>query len=360
MSISPLISEALRTRRKFGIGLWRQLWQAGQLRYGPCQLDPWEYYFFRVFLDRYSPEEKRRFVGWRREIRLDRLANARNARTPANDKLTFHLLLEKHGLPLPKILAVYGLSVYGNSEPEIPGSKMLSTPAGIIAFLRQTDGYPMFIKPVRGTQGKLTDALFGIENNKLRLSSGQRTELQQFVSALDPAQKGGILLQELLQPAAETEAVCGRRLTSIRIIVIVMSTGPEIFSAVWRVPTGANVTDNFSCGMNGNIIAGIDLATGCIHRTVRGIGWENHPVDRHPDTGVVFGDLKLPGWQEAQALCLAAATLLPGLNLQHWDIALTDRGPVILEVNVEGGMRTHQIVQERGIYDERLKECTVK
>jgi hypothetical protein len=27
---------------------------------------------------------------------------------------------------------------------------------------------------------------------------------------------------------------------------------------------------------------------------------------------------------------------------------------VILEINVSGGMRTHQIVQQRGIFDERL------
>jgi hypothetical protein len=34
---------------------------------------------------------------------------------------------------------------------------------------------------------------------------------------------------------------------------------------------------------------------------------------------------------------------------------LTDRGPVILEINVEGGLRTHQIVARRGIYGKRLQ-----
>jgi glutathione synthase/RimK-type ligase-like ATP-grasp enzyme len=354
-NFSGLISAALRTRSKHGIGLWRQLRQVVQLRYGPSRLDPWEYYFFRVFLDRYSPEEKRRFVGWRREICLDRRANARDARTPANNKLAFHLLLDKHNLPLAKILAVYG-----DVDPEIPGAEILSNPGSVRTFLRHTDHYPIFVKPVRGTQGKQTSALFSIENDDLKLSSGQRAELARFMEQLDPAGKGGILFQELLRPATETEAVCGRRLTSVRIIVIMTATGPDILSAVWRVPTGANVTDNFSCGLNGNIIAGVELATGRIQRTVRGIGWENIPVDRHPDTGVVFGNLELPEWRKAQSLCLDAAMLLPGLHLQHWDIALTDRGPVILEVNVEGGMRTHQIVQECGIYDERLKECTAR
>jgi len=65
----------------------------------------------------------------------------------------------------------------------------------------------------------------------------------------------------------------------------------------------------------------------------------------------------IPNWQSISSLCLNAAKLFPTLHLQHWDIALTNRGPVVLEMNVEGGMRTHQIVQQRGIYNARLHEA---
>jgi len=348
---SPLIAEALRTRRQSGIGLWRQFWQICYLRFGPCKLDPWEYFFFRVFLDCYPPDEKRRFIGWRREIRLDQLTNARDARKPANDKLAFHTLLDKHDVPLPKILAVYG-----NHGPKVPGMTVLSDPDSVATFLRTTDCYPLFVKPVRGTQGNNTYALHGLVNGDLKLTTDQRLGLTNFVERLDPMKKDGVLFQELLHTSPDLETVCGRRLTSVRLIVIVTPAGPEILSAVWRIPTGTNVTDNFSCGRTGNMIAGIDLATGRIQRIVRGFGWENIPVSQHPDTGIAFDGLHLPSWQAACELCLDAATLFPGLCLQHWDIALTDRGPVALEVNVEGGMRTHQIVQQRGLYGVRLQE----
>ena len=52
----------------------------------------------------------------------------------------------------------------------------------------------------------------------------------------------------------------------------------------------------------------------------------------------------MPDWADVSELCVRAAQCLPDLRLQHWDIALTDRGPVALEVNVLGGLRTHQIV----------------
>jgi hypothetical protein len=351
MSIPPLIAEALHTRRQFDIGLWRQFWQACTLRFGPCQLDAWEYFFFQVFLDRYTPDEKRCFVGWRREIRLDRLANAHAARNLANDKLACHALLDKHGIPLPTIAAVYR-----DVGPGIPDTTRLSDADGVATFLRDTDRYPLFVKPARGAHGKNTYVLHGLVNGDLQLSSNERLAMTNFIARLDPARKGGVLFQELLHTHRNIETVCSERLTSVRIIVILTPAGPEILSAVWRVPTGSNITDNFDCGRSGNIIAGIELATGRVQRIVRGIGWEIIPVDRHPDTGIAFANLHLPDWQAACALCLEAATLFPDLRLQHWDIALTDRGPVVLEINVEGGMRTHQIVQQRGIYDERLQQ----
>ena len=351
MKVSSLIAEALRTRKRSGTVLWRQFWQICYLRLGSCRLDPWEYYFFQVYQDRYSPDEKRRFIGWRGEMRLDLLANAHSARDPVNDKLAFHVLFGKHGVPTAKIAAVYAGSI-----PGVPGAAMLAHPDNLRTFLSDAGNYPLFIKPVRGTQGVNTHIAHDLVNGNVILAANRRTALANFIARLDVTRTGGILFQELLQTSPETEAVCGRRLTSVRIIVITTPAGPEILSAVWRVPVGANVTDNFNCGRNGNIIAGVDLASGRIQRIVRGIGWDNFIVERHPDTGILFGDLRLPDWRTTCSLCLENAALLPGLRLQHWDVALTDRGPVVLEVNVEGGMRTHQIVQQRGIYGVRLQK----
>jgi len=352
MPVPLLIAESLRTRKQYNIGLWRQFCQALYLRFGSCKLDPWEYFFFQVFLDRYPLKEKQCFVGWRREIKLDRAANAHAARGMANNKLACHELLTKNGMPLPEIAAVYGDVDRGMTD-----TTMLTDANDVAAFLRHSCHYPLFVKPVRGKHGRDTYALQGLVDGALQLSSGHWLGLTDFIARLDPARPGGIVFQEMLQTSPAIEAVCGRRLTSVRLIVILTSAGPEILSAVWRIPTGANITDNFNCGRNGNIIAGIELATGHVQRVVRGINWINIPVDHHPDTGSAFCGLHLPDWQRICALCLDAATQFPGLRLQHWDVALTDRGPVIMEINVEGGMRTHQIVQQRGIYGTRLQKA---
>lgn len=55
--------------------------------------------------------------------------------------------------------------------------------------------------------------------------------------------------------------------------------------------------------------------------------------ESHPDTGVVFQGIKLPYYEEAKNLVVAAAKLMPELPFIGWDIAFTPNGPEIVEGN---------------------------
>jgi hypothetical protein len=52
----------------------------------------------------------------------------------------------------------------------------------------------------------------------------------------------------------------------------------------------------------------------------------------------------------ARALCIEAVSALPGLRLQHWDTALSDAGPVMLEADVERSMDLRQLATARGVW----------
>jgi len=361
MSIPPLFAEALRTKKQFSIGLMRQLSQAVYLRFSRCRLDFWEYYFFQVYLDRYPMPEKKRFAGWRREIRLDQAANTGPARELANDKLLFYAHMAAHGAPQPKIMAVYS-----GSELDLPGSVHLRNEDDAVNYFRHSAHTPVFIKPLHGAHGRNAFSVGATtsDGRGLVLASGETIGLQKFVIGLATRERGGWLLQERMNTDDRIAKFSGDRLTSVRMIILLGPSGPELVSAVWKIPTGKNVTDNFSVGRTGNLIAGIDIDTGRIARMVQGVGWKNRALTHHPDTGADldtagFINRRLPHWDATKGLCLEYAALFPGLHLQHWDIALTDRGPVILEINVEGGMRTHQIVQQRGIVGPGLAKFGV-
>jgi len=338
MAVPAILTAALQTRRRFGIGLARQFRQATRLRWGKSRLDPWEYFFFQVFLDRYPMAEKRLFIGWRREIALDRSLNTGRARDLANDKLRFAAIMQTHDVPLPRIAAVFH-----PGGRNLPGAVQLADADAVARYLAQTSDYPLFVKPIRGAHGWSACIIQRASDDgmQLELAGGRTVATDEFAAGLG---RRGLIFQQLLRTHVDIGAICGDRLTSVRIVVLIDDHAPRILSAVWRVPTGANVTDNFSVGTTGNLIAGVDVATGATGAVFQGAGWENLPTANHPDTGGQFGGLRLPAWHETAELCLTCASHFPDLRLQHWDIALTEHGPVVLELNVEGGLRTHQIV----------------
>ena len=99
------------------------------------------------------------------------------------------------------------------------------------------------------------------------------------------------------------------------------------------------------------MLGAIDLATGCIARVVQGTGAEMVIDGVHPDTGGPITGTPIPDWESLTALVTKAARLLPGVRTQSWDVALTDAGPVPLEVNFGGDLNLTQLASGVGVLD---------
>ena len=56
-------------------------------------------------------------------------------------------------------------------------------------------------------------------------------------------------------------------------------------------------------------------------------------VERHPVTGVCFENFSLPFWDEVEKLVLKAHAFIPSVISIGWDVAITEKGPVLLEGN---------------------------
>jgi len=91
----------------------------------------------------------------------------------------------------------------------------------------------------------------------------------------------------------------------------------------------------------GGIGVAIDLATG--YTLSARIGKED--ITQHPDTGVELLNVKIPRWEELMHLCEAAARAIP-LDYLGIDIALSESGPIILEVNARPGIEIQNIAGE--------------
>jgi len=113
--------------------------------------------------------------------------------------------------------------------------------------------------------------------------------------------------------------------------------------------------DNFQHGASGNLLGGMNVADGRITRVVGRVNNRIGTVTTHPDTGMQFNQYILPDWSQLTEICERAANYLMGMNLHHRDIALTERGPVVVENNEIGDLDLHQHANRKGFWSEEIE-----
>jgi hypothetical protein len=204
-------------------------------------------------------------------------------------------------------------------------------------------------KPNFGSDGR---GIFkAVENLGFFHLSGQDIKLNQaeFKDCLRPFMRRShyfYTFEEVLVNHEEISDISGAALSTCRIITILDERGvPEIVGTMFRFAADAKKwTDNASTG---GMAAPIDLITGQIGSATRLAEYgtiTRHVV--HPEKGVPISGRIIPFWQEAKSLCVAAHATLPGMVMAGWDIAITNAGPFIIEVNsnpqINAMQRCHQ------------------
>ena len=188
----------------------------------------------------------------------------------------------------------------------------------------------------------------------MQLAFGREVTLDALVQRICCSKESGYMIQERLRPHPAVERLFGPTIGTLRLVVLLGADGqPEIVRSLWKIPAGQNIADNF---WRGNLLGCVDADTGMLSRVVAGTGIDQRQVEIHPDTGQHLAGAAVPDWIQVRDLCLRAASSLPGIRTQAWDIAVTDGGPVLVEVNFGGDISLPQIACGRGMLDERYRE----
>ena len=349
MELMHIFNSAVRVRKETGKSITSQLSEALRLRLSKTALSPSEYYEYHLYEDGIAFDDKRDYLGWRKRKELDRALNLDSWRACANDKLLFHSLLHGLGFPLPKIRAIYS-----QSNRQFDGAVSLTDFDAVQCYLRTDAPYPLFVKPIVGSFGRGVIELsrYNQQHDGIDLANGETLPLRDLLHSFDFAPFEGQLFQDVLKPDPKISGRCGDRICSVRISIVLHRHRPSVLYAVWKIATGRNMTDNLAGGKVGNLTGWVNPETGVVERVARGMSDHYAEVSQHPDTGEYLLGFELPGWKDALELCLDAATALPGLRLQNWDIALCDTGPVLLEVNTESDLGPDQLYGRRGFFPE--------
>jgi Sugar-transfer associated ATP-grasp len=228
------------------------------------------------------------------------------------------------------------------------------------AFLLQPEAYPLFGKPVESFQSLGSLALSGCDAQTRELvgTDGRRTGVETLLDAVEKHYSAGYVFQKLLSSHRDLVPAIGPRLATVRIVTIATPTGPKVFRVGWKLPAGGNDADNF--WRAGNLLAGLDLETGCVGRVTSGTGFEMKDVLHHPDTGADLIGLPIPNWPDLKAVALEGARLLRHFAIVGWDMASTDQGPVIVEANETPDFTLLQMADRRGVLGEEFSELLAR
>jgi hypothetical protein len=84
---------------------------------------------------------------------------------------------------------------------------------------------------------------------------------------------------------------------------------------------------------NGGAAVFIDQGTGVL---LRGFNWspEMKPLPQHPNSKIAFEGVRIPFWKEAEKVAVDTLKVFPGTRFVGVDIAITERGPLMVEMNV--------------------------
>lgn len=136
--------------------------------------------------------------------------------------------------------------------------------------------------------------------------------------------KNNELIEELIVQHDKMKSLHPDSVNTIRIT----TEDKKIIGVMMRIGAGGSAVDN-AC--SGGMFAQVDVDNGIV--VTNAFNYNGEVFFKHPDTNVTFLGFEIPMWTECIKLIEEAAEILPEIPIIGFDIAITDNGPVIVEVN---------------------------
>lgn len=185
------------------------------------------------------------------------------------------------------------------------------------------------VKPDYGSCG-LEVSLFVYENDE--------QALQFYRSLTAPA-----VCEEFICQHKEMASLHAASVNTIRVLALRDGENVNFISATLKIGGSAtSIADNM---VKGGMGAAVDIQTGIVKTF--GYDLKNNPYTHHPISGKQIIGFQIPNWDILLKTIASAHKMIPGFPLLGWDVAVTENGVEIVEINSASGTSILQIMDQQ-------------
>lgn len=294
-------------------------------------------------IDRFTPEQRAEFISNDLHWPVTHTCNDRSWSATAEDKFIADSLLSAGGIPVPETVAIID-----KSARAYPGATKVRTADGLRDVVLGQKNRRLFGKVVGGMVSFGTFRIEDADDTQLKCAGIDAMSYDRFMT--DFVGDTPYIVQAELKNHSLFAPYCSA-LATVRMVNMVTNNGVMCPVAVIKLPQGDNIADAF--WRPGNLACALNPESGRIE-TVARRGIEVEFLDDHPQLPGLMG-LELPFWSELRDINKKAAQIYAPIRYQSTDIAITENGPVIVEINYGGGFDLPQYASGRGMLTPEVR-----
>ena len=256
-----------------------------------------------------------------------------------DDKILFHRIMTQWGFPIPRIYFIFKNDTFCDLN-NIPIDK-----DQVDLILSKVNNPKIFMKRPSGGAGSGVSCFFKekgkyIDNSGLILSAA---------NILNHFHGQTLFFEEQLIQAHELSQFNEDTINTIRVLTYnIDCNNYGILSAAVRFGRKGSFMDNTA---QGGVAVNLNIETaklGCFGLRE----YELLKFSEHPDSHRIFKDTHIPQWEAVRNLVNEVTLAFPYFKSVGFDIAITTKGPVIIEINTGAGIYLSQMGMTSGLFNK--------
>lgn len=284
-----------------------------------------EYCNFR--LDSQSEQFRKNFLPHRLAHKYwDRVLNPVDYASLARDKFCSHLLLEKADIATPNLFCYYnpdmGESI-GIQANDYASVRALLLNQNVKAFVCKPSFYSS-----HGEGVFVCEELVFEDDDCIMVLRNKKLSLRKFLESANPCLFEALVVQ--------TKQFYAFNPTSVNTVRMVTALYPDntVKTVAAFLKIGRMGSDVDNAGSGGNVDAAIDIKDGKILNPIQFNSWMDIiDIQAHPDTNAQIDGIIIDNWSKIVRSVESYSRRIPFIKMIGWDVAVTDNGPVIIEIN---------------------------